>query len=238
MERHRLFVAIDPDEAVIEEIDRYVAAEACVTPHARVAAFKWVARHHYHLTLRFLGATPENRLAAIQTALATMADRSAPIPLVYRGVGVFPPAGMPRVIWIGVEDPTGRLGQLAARVGAALMGFGEPESERKFVPHLTIARATRRSGGFSWGSGFRGESGARSLGRSRGRPDWLNRSARLFRHTLPIHRPGLERKHKRGHPALPSQENKLSSTPPVTPERNLPENLSRCTSHLTLSSRK
>ncbi|MGC9358536.1 MAG: RNA 2',3'-cyclic phosphodiesterase, partial [Anaerolineae bacterium] len=60
------------------------------------------------------------------------------------GLGAFPNTRNPRVIWVGVEEPTGRLALLHKAVNEALERVGfEPET-RPFKPHLTLGRTRRR----------------------------------------------------------------------------------------------
>ena len=48
---------------------------------------------------------------------------------------------VPRVLWIGLDDPSQALGRLNERLMAALTPLGFPPEERPFHPHLTLARA-------------------------------------------------------------------------------------------------
>jgi 2'-5' RNA ligase len=57
----------------------------------------------------------------------------------FRGIGFFPNAKRPRVLWCGVEA-TDNLAQLAADIDRALDSVGIPSEERALVPHLTLAR--------------------------------------------------------------------------------------------------
>ena len=106
----------------------------------RLPGFKWVEPENLHLTLRFLGETPAERLPALREALAAAAAEVAPFELVVRGAGAFPDAGAPRVLWAGVEA-TAALAALQRRVEEAVRGLGwEPEGT-PFRPHVTLARA-------------------------------------------------------------------------------------------------
>ena len=92
-----------------------------------------------HLTLRFLGEVPPERNAAIVAGLEVAARGSVPFSLRLEGVGAFPSADRPRVVWVGVSTGRAEVVELARRVRAAL----EPEFGREpgeFVPHLTLFR--------------------------------------------------------------------------------------------------
>lgn len=124
----RLFTAIE----LPGDIRRRLAAMAGGVPSAR-----WVAEENLHLTLRFIGEVPEDRLDDITTALAAV--RGAPFSITLSGVGHFESRRRARVLWAGVE-PNTELAALHDRVESALVRAGlEPEG-RKFSAHVTLAR--------------------------------------------------------------------------------------------------
>jgi len=131
----RAFIAVDlPPPA-----ERAVAA-LCTG----LEGVRWAKAGQLHITLRFLGATPEERLADLDRRLATL--RAAPFDLALHGVGVFPPnTRRPRVLWLGVT-PERPLRALKDAVDCALAAEGSPyrqEPKQDFSPHLTLARFTR-----------------------------------------------------------------------------------------------
>jgi RNA 2',3'-cyclic 3'-phosphodiesterase len=129
----RLFIAI----AIPEEIRAAVAAVLqefrAVAPQA-----KWVRAENLHVTLKFLGETPAEKLGALQTALARV-DSPQAVQLDFRGLGFFPNEKRPRVIWAGMEA-SANLQALVADVDQATHRLGFPLEERPFTPHLTLAR--------------------------------------------------------------------------------------------------
>jgi len=103
---------------------------------------RWVRLDGLHLTLRFLGPTPErlvDRTAAAVREVARAAD--GPIDLQLTGAGAFPRADRPRTLWIGVGGDLSELAALAAKAEAALVEAGWPAETRPFRPHLTLARS-------------------------------------------------------------------------------------------------
>lgn len=111
-------------------------------------ALKLPAIEDLHLTLHYLGATPQEDIAVLAEALDEVAEAHAPFEVVYRGLGAFPDAGRPRVAWVAVEDPDGGpsmpLLALQRALGRALRGVGYRPERRKFHPHVTLARVHRR----------------------------------------------------------------------------------------------
>jgi RNA 2',3'-cyclic 3'-phosphodiesterase len=110
-------------------------------PAARDVA--WVAPGNLHLTLKFLGAVPEVRIEPIAGALTEVGKDSSPFEARIRGLGAFPSAGRPRVVWAGVADGAPEMVELAGRVDAALAALGVPRDERPFSPHVTLGRVRR-----------------------------------------------------------------------------------------------
>ena len=74
----------------------------------------------------------------ISSALSAIPGRS-PFPIIFRGVGFFPNARRPRVLWAGVEGGA-PLADLATAVDTSLATLGIAREERAFSPHLTLAR--------------------------------------------------------------------------------------------------
>lgn len=100
----------------------------------------WVAPANLHLTLKFLGDVEEARTETITTALAGAAARAAAFEMVVRGLGAFPSATRPRVIWAGVATDPGSLPSLARAVEEVLAAGGFPAEARPFSGHVTLGR--------------------------------------------------------------------------------------------------
>jgi RNA 2',3'-cyclic 3'-phosphodiesterase len=138
----RLFVGVPlPPEAAaaVAGIVEDVRAQG-LPPGARDV--RWVRLDGLHLTLRFLGPAPEERIAATEAAVASAARAAeGPIELELSGAGTFPPGGRPRTIWIGVAGDTDSLVRLGQRTEEALVAAGWPPDPRPLRPHLTLARS-------------------------------------------------------------------------------------------------
>ena len=146
----RLFVALDIDDPIRERMARFVEGLRNFAPDAR-----WAKEESLHVTLKFIGEQAESSVDRIKQALAATAGRSTDI--VFRGYGFFPTARSARVFWIGMEAGP-ELAALAAAVDANLTPLGIAKEERKFMPHLTLARSSGTSGA----PGRRKEDGPRS----------------------------------------------------------------------------
>jgi RNA 2',3'-cyclic 3'-phosphodiesterase len=94
---------------------------------------------HLHVTLKFLGETHSELVPEISSILTDAGCRCGRCTLTLVGLGAFPHAQRPNVIWAGLEGAQG-LQSLAAELESALEPRGFPKENRPFVPHLTLAR--------------------------------------------------------------------------------------------------
>ena len=106
--------------------------------------WRWVTPDHLHLTLRFLGNVPEESVTSLHQAIAQAAQGQTAFPLRAKALGCFPHPTRPRVLWVGLDDPSQTLGRLNERLIAALTSLGFPLEDRPFHAHLTLARAQNR----------------------------------------------------------------------------------------------
>jgi RNA 2',3'-cyclic 3'-phosphodiesterase len=102
-------------------------------------ALKTVDADNLHVTLKFLGETEVNLVPDILELVKEEAAALEPCQLTIAGLGVFPHAQRPSVVWAGLEGAQ-TLTALAVDLGAGLELMGFPRESRPFVPHLTLAR--------------------------------------------------------------------------------------------------
>lgn len=96
-----------------------------------------------HVTLKFLGATKPEDIAAIARGLEQAVQDMRPTEVQVVGLGAFPNVARPRVVWAGLES-TQLVTQLAERCEAVCVPLGYPREERAFHPHVTLARIEGR----------------------------------------------------------------------------------------------
>jgi 2'-5' RNA ligase len=123
----RLFVALALPDMI---------AESLLMLQGGVPGARWSERDQLHLTLRFIGEVDGRDAAAIDDALAAI--RAPRFTLELKGVGEFGGKN-PRALWAGVSDDT-EVQHLQRKVESALQRIGLPAEERKFAPHVTLAR--------------------------------------------------------------------------------------------------
>ena len=130
----RLFLAINPTPHIRARIGH-------ATTQLREAApgLRWVDPERVHLTVRFIGDQPIERVADITRAIDAAASRHADAPMTLGRIGAFPTFRRARVVWLGVE-PHPRLELLHHDVEEACNALGFEPEVRPFRPHLTIAR--------------------------------------------------------------------------------------------------
>jgi 2'-5' RNA ligase len=140
----RIFLALNFSVAVTrkiaEEVERRKAAMA--DAGFRVA---WVPAANLHLTLRFLGTVGEELVEGVTGTCRRVAARHAPFEAKAVGLGAFPSAQKPSVLWVGVEGPP-QLAALQREVDAAMVDMGFEKEERAYHPHVTVGRVKESRG--------------------------------------------------------------------------------------------
>jgi len=128
----RLFVALDIDSSIRGRIAQFMDGVRGFAPDAR-----WVSVESLHITLKFIGEWPPEKLEDMKRALAGV--RGQPAEITFSGTGFFPTPKSARVFWIGIQAGP-ELASLAEAVDAATSALGVESEKRAFAPHLTLAR--------------------------------------------------------------------------------------------------
>jgi 2'-5' RNA ligase len=139
METIRAFIAIELSAALQKALGEVIST---LSPHT--AAVRWIAPENIHLTLKFLGDIPTGNLALLQKAIQAEALQHPACSLAVGGLGAFPSLRRPRVIWIGIQAPSG-LKSLHQGLENAASRMGIAREERPFSPHLTLGRINQRA---------------------------------------------------------------------------------------------
>lgn len=101
---------------------------------------RWVRREQYHLTVKFLGEFPEDRLALLSGNVRAVLKSLPEFSMTLGGWGTFPEKGPPRLLWIGTPEGEIALHALADCVESACAKFGIAKEKRPFNAHLTVGR--------------------------------------------------------------------------------------------------
>jgi 2'-5' RNA ligase len=123
----RLFVALSIPDSV---------ATGLFLIQAGIPGARWQTREQLHLTLRFIGEVDGREANDIDDALSAVS--SPGFALALKGVGEFGGKN-PHAVWAGVSDGQA-VGHLNRKIETALQRVGVKAEERKFTPHVTLAR--------------------------------------------------------------------------------------------------
>lgn len=130
----RIFVAIPVHDKV--------RAAISALPRHGTPLWRWVAKHQYHITLKFLGEISETDVAEVRSAVEEAAARHRRgIHLIAKDIGAFPNVSRARIVWVGVGGEVNVLRSVQADIEEQLADRGFNRDERPFVPHITIARS-------------------------------------------------------------------------------------------------
>jgi 2'-5' RNA ligase len=129
----RAFVALQPPDAVLDEVAHVVERVRGHVPHGR-----FTTRAQWHLTLRFLGQVPDADVGAVRDALVGLEFAAGEVAL--GGVGAFDSPRRARVLWVGLAEGADWVAALAGAIEERLAGVVAPRPERDLHPHLTLAR--------------------------------------------------------------------------------------------------
>ena len=104
---------------------------------AEADELRWIDPQEWHLTLAFMGPTPEAEIPRLVEAISEVAANHAPFAIPTGGLGAFPSRREVRILWYGLADRSRRLAELAIAVRIAV----DTETSSPFRAHLTLARA-------------------------------------------------------------------------------------------------
>jgi 2'-5' RNA ligase len=133
----RVFCAIELPQTARDRVLRHIADLREAAPEARAS---WSRDANLHLTVNFFGEIPSRSVANLSDAASLAVAGLAPFSMKLEQTGVFPKHGPPRVLWIGINDFSGTLGELHTRLQGEAAKVGFEKDARPFHPHLTIAR--------------------------------------------------------------------------------------------------
>lgn len=136
-EEWRTFCAIELPPDVRSQLANHARRLREAVPEASAS---WSKPENIHLTLKFFGNVDTRKLSKISTAASRVVKEFSTFQVKIGGTGVFPKASRPQVLWIGVEDSSGRLSELQRRLEEEFVVEGFNKEGRAYRPHLTIAR--------------------------------------------------------------------------------------------------
>ena len=131
----RAFLAFPLPEEVRSTLGR---AQRCLID--RGIRISWVKPANIHLTVKFLGEISPAAVERAAEAAALTVSAASPMELAVKGLGLFPDARRPRVIWAGLSGGTQSLIDFQAGLDENLGVAGFAGEQRPFKAHLTLGR--------------------------------------------------------------------------------------------------
>jgi 2'-5' RNA ligase len=132
----RLFLAVEFDDRIKDAVSKAIAGARIANP-----PWRWVARSNVHITLKFLGETPEEKVPALVDTVSGVCRDIPPFEIDLGGLGGFPNTAKPRVLFYAVTKGARELTALAEQIESALHDvLSIPREDRPFRAHATVAR--------------------------------------------------------------------------------------------------
>ncbi|HEY3823272.1 MAG TPA: RNA 2',3'-cyclic phosphodiesterase [Bryobacteraceae bacterium] len=128
----RLFTGIALPEPVRDNIARVLRELRPLAP------LTWSPVENLHITSKFIGEWPEERLSVLKKVLEKL-DSPSGFDITIERFGWFPNPHRPHALFIGVQAGP-ELTALATTTEEALAQLGIPREKRPYSPHLTLAR--------------------------------------------------------------------------------------------------
>lgn len=134
----RLFFAARPEPGVLDELK---SCQQCMKREPWHDRVRWAGDRNLHLTLKFLGDTPRDRIPEI---VSYVREQLTLPELVFQisDITLFPNNKRPTVIAAMISDNQS-LSQLAARLNRSMEHFGFKPEKRNFSPHITLGRCKK-----------------------------------------------------------------------------------------------
>jgi len=136
MEQIRSFIAIELPDGLKLELSSLQAMLR--QPDDRWV--KWVNPQGIHLTLKFLGNIPADKISPVSVAMEAAVNGIPPFNLEVSNLGAFPNLRQVQIIWVGVSGETELLRKLQQRLDSQLKPLGFNPEKRGFTAHLTLGR--------------------------------------------------------------------------------------------------
>lgn len=134
----RLFIAVDLSDRSCELLENKVD----ILQDSINQNLKWVKKENWHLTLKFLGDTPEEKLGILQEKILESTAELESFKFQLSGISAFPDPDYPKVVYAAIDRGHEQLKELYNNLEQELTAAGFEADERSFTPHLTLARTS------------------------------------------------------------------------------------------------
>jgi len=130
---HRIFVALPLPSHIKQELEHWQLQN-----QSTLQFRKWTHPEDLHITLQFLGDTTNEQLEQLIVQLGSI--QHSPFQLQLSSFGSFGPSSAPRILWASVSGELQSLTQLHRKVLEQTEKVGFIAEERRYQPHITVAR--------------------------------------------------------------------------------------------------
>lgn len=131
----RVFIAVEVNPEVQQRIATVIERLQSFSEPVR-----WAKEGAMHLTIKFIGEFPEERLDSLKETASKAIEDVRPCTVEFRGTGLFPNERKARVLWVGVNDVDGELQRAHKLLEDSLKKFSIKKENHPFKPHLTLGR--------------------------------------------------------------------------------------------------
>ncbi len=131
----RFFIAL---EVPNENKPQFQAIQASL--HTLIPQSKLTNLDKIHLTLAFIGEQPDDFKDKLIDVIKKAIFQIPPFELIPAYIDGFPSLHHPQVLWIGVKGDIDKLFIVAERIKDELEYLNLPRDERRFTPHISIAK--------------------------------------------------------------------------------------------------
>ncbi len=104
--------------------------------HAKI---KWVKIENIHITLNFLGNTPNEKIPIINNEVQQICNQNKEFSITLRKIGTFPNIHNPKVLWIGIDNYSPLL-SIYEKINNSMLSNNITFDNKPFAPHLTLGR--------------------------------------------------------------------------------------------------
>lgn len=109
-----------------------------IIPQARLTSSDKI-----HLTLAFVGEQPEEFRPKLTEIMQNAAKDVPTFEVTPAYIDGFPTLHNPNILWVGVKGDIDKILLIRERIKDGLVGLNLPVDERRFTPHITIAKLNR-----------------------------------------------------------------------------------------------
>jgi 2'-5' RNA ligase len=131
----RLFIGVPVESEIAVQVAKTWQNDRLLNQNR----MNWAKPESWHITLFFLGDTPESAIVLLQQLIEESFKTVKQFSTQLSGTGVFPNLANPKVLWLGLENlqplmlPYARLSDLLQQNGFSF-------DDKPLKPHLTLAR--------------------------------------------------------------------------------------------------